>query len=96
VFHENFLRHYYDVYQFPKREDVQSFIGTPDYLAHKEKRFRAADEPDISRNEAFVLSDPATRAAYEKEYAKTRALYYRDRPSFSEILETIGKWAKRL
>ncbi len=95
-FHENFMRHYYDVHELLKRENVQTFIGAPDYLAHKKKRFRTADEPDISRNEAFVLSEPATRAAYEKEYEKTSALYYRDRPSFGEILATIAKWAKRL
>ena len=84
-FHENFMRHYYDVYQLLKRDDVHSFIGTDGYLTHKEKRFRAADDPDISRNEAFVFTDQATRAAFEREYEITSALYYRDKPSFDEI-----------
>jgi hypothetical protein len=90
------MRHYYDVHQLLKRRDVQSFIGTLEYLAHKKKRFRRADNPDITSNEAFVLKDTATRAAYERAYEETCALYYRDKPSFSEILDTIATWAKRL
>jgi Nucleotidyl transferase AbiEii toxin, Type IV TA system len=96
TFHENFLRHYYDVYELLARDDVQAFIGTPEYHAHKEKRFRAGDDPDITHNQAFVLADPAIRKAYEREYEKTSALYYGDKPSFSEILERIGKWANKL
>jgi hypothetical protein len=92
----DFMRHYYDVQQLLKRRDVQSFIGTLEYLAHKKKRFRRADNPDITSNEAFVLKDTATRAAYERAYEETCALYYRDKPSFSEILDTIATWAKRL
>lgn len=95
-FHENFMRHYYDVYSLLERKDVQDFIGTPAYLAHKERRFRTGDDHDITRNQAFVLSDPATRAEYDAEYGKTSSLYYRDKPSFSEILHRITEWANRL
>jgi hypothetical protein len=91
-----FMRHYYDVYQLLQRQDVQSFIGTPEYLVHKAKRFRTDDNPDISKNEAFVLSDPDTRATYERAYEETSALYYRGKPSFAEILGAFGEWAKRL
>jgi hypothetical protein len=96
VFDENFMRHYYDVHQLLDRPDVQAFIGTAEYIAHKHKRFRTGDNPDLRRNEAFVLSDPATRAAYEREYGKTSALYYRGKPSFAEILERMAKWAPSL
>jgi len=57
-FPANFMRHYYDVYCLLRRPEVQGFIGTDAYKAHKAKRFRAGDNPNIAENEAFVLSDP--------------------------------------
>lgn len=96
VFHENFMRHYYDVHQLLARDDVQEFIGTPEYLAHKTKRFRKGDDLDLTRNQAFVLADANTRAEYEREYEKTSALYYRGKPAFEEILQRIAKHAQRL
>ena len=47
----NFMRHYYDVYSLLRRPEVQAFIGTPDYQAHKAKQFRAGDNPDIAQNQ---------------------------------------------
>ena len=35
----DFMRHYYDAYSLLQRKDVQEFIGTPEYKAHKERRF---------------------------------------------------------
>jgi hypothetical protein len=62
----NFMRHYYDVFCLLDDPDVQRFIGTPEYLAHKKQRFRADDDPDIAHNPAFVLDDAGTRAAYAR------------------------------
>lgn len=95
-FPPNFMRHYYDVYCLLGRKDAQAFIGTDDYKAHKEKRFRRDDEPDIQKNEAFVLSDPKVRGEYEKAYAQTSALYYRGKPAFGEIVARIAKNSGRL
>lgn len=92
----NFMRHYYDVYCLLNSDDVQAFIGTPEYHAHKGDRFPKADEQNIAKNEAFILSDPETRKIYEGAYNATQALYYRDMPSFSEILGVIGEAADRL
>jgi len=92
----NFMRHYYDVYSLLRRPDVQAFIGTDAYKAHKAKRFRRGDNPDIAENEAFILSDPETRKAYEKAFAETSALYYGDKPTLAQIIEKIGEWADRL
>jgi hypothetical protein len=75
---------------------VQEFIGTAEYQAHKQKRFRQDDEPNIARNEPFVLSDPETRKLYTKAYADSRGLYYGEVPTFDQILEEIGRWADRL
>jgi hypothetical protein len=95
-FSKNFLRHYYDVYCLLQQPDVQSFIGTEDYIAHKEKRFPAADNQVIAENEAFLLSDSATRSLYETEYRKTASLYYKGQVTFETILQEISKWKGRL
>jgi hypothetical protein len=92
----DFMRHYYDVYGLLQRPEVRAFIGRDAYKAHKAKRFRRGDNPNIAQNDAFVLSNPETRKAYEKAYEDTSALYYGDRPSFDQILEEIATWADRL
>lgn len=86
----NFMRHYYDIYCLLGARDVRAFIGTADYFAHKQKRFRNEDVADLSRNDAFLLKDDTTRRAYASAYAATRALYYRDQVPFEAILERIA------
>lgn len=85
----NFMRHYYDVYQLLQLDRVKKFIGSDEYFAHKEKRFRAKDEKNISKNEAFILSDLGTRKKYEEAYLKTKSLYFKGQPEISEIIEVI-------
>ena len=95
-FPANFMRHYYDVYNLLRRPEVQAFIGTDAYKAHKAKRFRQADNPNIAENQAFILSDSGTRESYETAFAGTSALYYGDKPTFEQILKGIGAWVDRL
>ena len=92
----NFMRHYYDVYCLLQNEDVQKFIGTADYLAHKEKRFRSGDNPVIAENEAFLLRDKETRDLYKSAYQSTRALYYQAQPDFDEILVLFQKFIDKI
>jgi hypothetical protein len=92
----NFMRHYYDVHCLLAVDDVQKFIGTKAYVEHKERRFREADERDLRKNQAFILDDQPTRDLYERAYAGTRALYYRDQPSLSEILERLDQHLDRM
>lgn len=92
----NFMRHYYDIYSLLQRSEVQAFIGTADYQAHKTKRFRGGDNPNIAQNQAFFLADPETRKIYAKAFAESSALYYGDKPTFEQILKEIGKWIDRL
>ena len=91
-----FMRHYYDVYSLLQRADVQDFIGTDEYKAHKAKRFPRADNQNIAQNEAFIISDPATRKTYEEAFAASGALYFGTKPSFDQILGEIRKWIDRL
>lgn len=95
-FAKNFLRHYYDVYCLLQDKQVQEFIGTPEYIAHKDRRFPKADNQNIAENEAFLLSDPDTRQKYEAEYKKTASLYYKDQIDFTDILRTLREWTERL
>ena len=92
----DFMRHYYDVYGLLQRPEVQAFIGTEAYKAHKSKRFPKADNQNIAQNEAFALTDPDTSKAYAKAFAESSVLYYGDKPTFEQVLERIGKWIDRL
>lgn len=95
-FPPNFLRHYYDVYSLLDCPEVQTFIGTDEYKAHKDRRFRSLDNKNIAKNESFILNDAETRKMYAGAYAKTSALYYGIKPTFDEILERIKEWMERL
>jgi len=92
----NFMRHYYDAHCLLADAQVQGFVGTDAYVEHKNRRFRQADEKDLRRNQAFLLSDETTRKMYERAYTGTRALYYRDQPSFADILEGLASQLDRL
>lgn len=94
-FPQNFLRHYYDVYCLLNDISVQEFIGSQAYLLHKDKRF-GSEHPVITENEAFLLSDSTIFNLYEKAYEGTKSLYYRDRPSFSNIMKQIKEFAPHL
>ncbi len=92
----NFIRHYYDVYQLLCHKRVLKFIGTQDYLLHKERRFRTADEKAIPKNPAFALPDNNTRALYAEEYHKKSALYFDKQPPFQAILDKLAEYMDRL
>lgn len=91
-----FMRHYYDVFSLLKLKQVQDFIGTTEYAAHKEKRFRGGDNRDISKNEAFILSNAETRKLYEKAFTDSASLYYADKPTLEEVLAELKKWLTKL
>ncbi|NII26501.1 nucleotidyl transferase AbiEii/AbiGii toxin family protein [Pseudoflavitalea sp. X16] len=94
---KNYMRQYYDVYSLLGNERVQSFIGTEEYKAHKEKRFPAIDfNIPIAGNEAFLLSEPALRKRFDDRYKATAALYYNGQPDFAVILERIEEYLDRL
>jgi len=92
----NFIRHYYDVYCLLRDPDTLVFVGTSDYKAHKNKRFRKEDNPRIDQNEAFLLSDPEIRKLYKKTYESRPALYYRPQPPFDLILDEIMEHSAKL
>ena len=92
----NFLRHYYDISQLLDHPDVVEFIGTPEYHARKEQRFRRNDNLIIAENEAFLLSDAATREQYTLAFHATAPLYFGGQPPFDTILAKIRKRIDRL
>ncbi len=87
---QNLMRQYYDVYSLLNNPMVQAFIGTKEYIKHKEDRFPAKDLAiKISDNEAFLLNSPELREQFRKRYEATASLYYRGQPPFAELLERI-------
>jgi hypothetical protein len=90
------MRHYYDIYELLQRSDIQAFIGTADYKAHKAKRFPKADNQNIAENQAFIIDDPETWKRYENAYEDSSALYYGDNPTFGQILERIEEWTDNM
>ena len=90
-FPADFLRHYYDVYCLLQAPEVRTFIGTKGYKAHKQNRFRTADNPVLAENEAFLFNDPATREIYADAYARSRALYYAFKPDFATIMRALAE-----
>lgn len=93
----NFMRQYYDVFCLLGSPEVLEFIGIPEYLKHKEKRFPTVDfEIPIHKNEAFLLSSPEIRVDFTARYKTTAALYYQGQPDFNELIERIAKYAEKL
>lgn len=92
----NFLRHYYDISQLLDDPEVIAFIGTPEYHARKQRRFRKGDNLNIAENEAFLLSDPGTREQYTLAYQKTASLYFDQQIPFESILGKIQKQIEKL
>jgi hypothetical protein len=72
------MRQYYDLYCLLKTEHVQDFIKTEAYQVHKRARFPKADYTiPILENQAFLLSDPNQRAAFQKRYLDTSKFCYK-------------------
>jgi hypothetical protein len=93
----NLMRQYYDVYSLLGNEQVQSFIGTDAYHAHKTARFPPADYAiPIAKNEAFLLNSKEQRAQFRKRYEDTKALYYIGQPDFDALLTRISEFANNL
>jgi hypothetical protein len=89
----NLMRQYYDIYCLLDNQDVQNFIGTPEYEAHKAVRFPKADlEIPIQQNEAFILSNPEIRNAFRRRYIGTASLYYKGQPDFDMLLKKIAHY----
>lgn len=94
---KNFMRQYYDVYCLLKHPEVQQFIDTKEYIAHKETRFRGADRDiPLAKHPALLLPDKIIREAFTKRFKITSKLYYKDPPDFEVILAGIQENIFRL
>lgn len=87
----NFMRQYYDVYCLLGSSEVLNFIGSSEYLAHKENHFPGPDlEIPINKNEAFLLQSENIRKDFTSRYKMTEALYYKGQPPFDELIKRIS------
>ena len=94
---KNFMRQYYDVYCLLGNPDIQAFIGTPEYLAHKATRIKGADNQiPLKDHPALILSDSEIRESFKKRYQSTSKLYYNGQPEFEQLLARIAVHLPRL
>ena len=90
---QNFMRQYYDVYCLLKDRDVKDFIGTPEYIAHKNDRFHGADKAiPLSVHPALLLQNPDIRKSFAQRYSDSASLYYREQPEFEVLLSGIQEY----
>lgn len=93
---QNLMRQYYDVYSLLDNSLVQEFIGTDDYMKHKEARFVGKDKGVvIAENAAFHLTGEI-RERFKIRYEATKTLYYNGQPPFDELLARIYQNIDRL
>jgi len=93
----NYMRQYYDVYSLLSDKAVLDFIGTDEYLKHKELRFSKRDfELPINENEAFLLNDPSVKASFQKRYDDSKGLYYKGQPPYDEVIGRIRQYVDKL
>lgn len=90
---KNYMRQYYDIYCLLQEETVQDFLGTDEYLTHKDKRFPKIDQlTDIKHNQAFLLTSDEIKSTLRNRYHLTSSLYYKSQPDFDEIINGIKKY----
>lgn len=86
----NLMRQYYDLFCLLDLKEVVDFIGSDEYLAHRNIRFPTKDlATPLQENEALLLTDTTLRARFEERYKNTATLYYKGQPEFSLLLERI-------
>lgn len=87
---KNYMRQYNDIYCLLENEQVNAFIGTAEYKAHKQTRIKGKDnEIAIQDNPAFRLDDKELLQDFEERYQATAALYYKGQIPFAEIAARI-------
>jgi hypothetical protein len=70
--------------------NVMSFIGTTEYLNHKNKRFHGADKDiPLPEHPALLLPDFEIRKSFIQRYRESAHLYYKGQPDFEIILALI-------
>lgn len=92
VMDRNFMRHYYDIFMLLKRPDVQKFLGTEKYIQLKMDKLGEKDEFDLSKNEAFIMSDKAVFDFFAKKHSENSSLHYdKAFPSFEDMMAEVRK-----
>lgn len=94
---KNFMRQYYDIYCLLGNAEIQEFIGSPEYIAHKAARIKGADNLiPLNEHPALQLNDLEIRESFNNRYLSTSKLYYNGQPDFEEILARIAVHLHRL
>lgn len=89
-----FLRHYYDLYKLLELGRVESFIGTPAYLAYRREKIRGADALEFESRSAFRIRDTETYRLFEQEFDSIKTLLLSKGPTFKEVVDRIRAHSK--
>jgi hypothetical protein len=93
----NLMRQYYDVYCLLGNPSILEFVGSPEYLIHKSKRIKGADNNiPLAEHPALLVEDEELKKSYERMYLATAKLYYNGQPALEEVLARIHKHLKIL
>lgn len=94
---KNFMRQYYDVYCLLGNAEIQEFIGSPEYIAHKAARIKGADNLiPLNEHPALLLNELGIKESFNNRYLTTSKLYYKGQPDFEEILARIADHLHKL
>ncbi len=94
---KNFMRQYYDIYCLLGNAEIQEFLGSPEYIAHKAARIKGTDNLiPLNEHPALQLNDSEKRESFKSRYLSTSKLYYNGQPDFEEILARIAVHLHRL
>ena len=98
----NFLRHYYDIHQLLDVDAVQKFIGAPEYLEHKKKRFKSLDH-DVAKSGAFTIENGNIRKQFKRSTQRrlrftiaARFLWTKSSPAFRRTLRVSSASGYRI
>jgi hypothetical protein len=76
---------------------ILEFVGSPEYLIHKSKRIKGADNNiPLAEHPALLVEDEELKKSYERMYLATAKLYYNGQPALEEVLARIHKHLKIL
>lgn len=93
-----YSRHYYDVYQMIEKgiaKDALQHLEIMEKVVQFKKRFypyKWAEYDEVLKGECqFIPSEEAVQA-FSKDYDFMKKMFYRQYPSFTEIIETLGEY----
>lgn len=93
-----YSRHYYDVYQMIEKgiaKDAPQHLEIMEKVVQFKKRFypcKWAEYDEVLMGKCQFIPSEETLQAFSKDYDFMKKMFYRQYPSFTEIIETLGEY----